>query len=654
MTLIIFWALLAWTISTALWAQPTYTIAQPEGGLVNLPELVRLNTLLGFAYVLNLITAHYRRLGSLTVWFGAGACFASASMLDASPWYSLPQIVLGLLTLGMLKLYDGPARRIETIRPYGNVSPLAKKASGHQAVEYQAVAARHIFADVDGYQALKSSLLEIGSEILQGKSRRNGILLSGKPGNGKTFLTEALAGELGLPFISVNVGNLESRWVGVATERAMQIFDDAEYQAPCLLFIDEIDSVLIDRSKVHRADSEDSKLVNALLTRIVDLRGRRVILVGATNYLDRLDSAAIREGRFDFKIEVPSPDQAASQGLLIRGFKRAGIAVSDEVVDLASRQWAGFSVSRLRAVVDETVAMTKQQKTKRADFALLSAALRSVQGRSGQRLPEQAKTLDALTLSPSMKNTLDGLAKRMCQTEVIDRLGGSLPTGLLFYGPPGTGKTLTAMALAKSSNYAFLATTGQDLVARESLIDELIEKASDLRPCILFIDEADDVLADRAASPYSRAATNKLISAMDGVAGKAPGVMFIAATNHPQMLDPATLRGGRFSEKLRFDLPDRQMLIRFVQDWGSRVRVPRGRTFTVLDVTESMSGLSLADASAILAGTVNAYIERTGGMGSIELTDIHRAKNRLHPEFDDSSRRPAVPNIRPVMTYRSA
>lgn len=172
---------------------------------------------------------------------------------------------------------------------------------------------RFRFAEVAGMQAIKERLLAAGQEVIQGGQSghppRNGILLTGKPGNGKTYLAEALAGELNLPFLTLTYGDVASKWIGDMPARLPVAFQEARARAPCVLFFDEVDSLLSARETANM-DGDSHKAVNIMLTELVDIRGTGVVVVAATNHLDRLDSAAVREGRFDFKIEIPPPRRA--------------------------------------------------------------------------------------------------------------------------------------------------------------------------------------------------------------------------------------------------------------------------------------------------------------------------------------------------------
>lgn len=467
------------------------------------------------------------------------------------------------------------------------------------------------FAAVAGMTDLKSKLMEAASEAIgQGtKQTRNGILLYGEPGNGKTFIVEALAQQLRVPLLTMSVGEVTSQWVGATAVKAMERIAQAKASAPCVLFLDEADSLLEQRnSSGSHADSaaanrDHDQTVNALLTEIVNLRGTGVVLIAATNFIDKLDAAAIREGRFDFKIEVTSPDEPARIGLLTTGLANNArdITVPEDVVLTTAKRWKGFSVKRILAVTEQVPRYCKRTGKQTLVYDDLKAVLREVQGAKAAP-PEGTKNLDELVLIPSQRDKLQALAKRLQRTFELEQAGGSMPTGLLFSGPPGTGKTETARSLAKASGWAFLSTSGNDLINDPSRIDKMWREAMNLRPAIVFIDEADDLLADRAYSG-ARSVTNKFLTVMDGSGGKIPDLLWIAATNHPDAIDSAALRGGRFTEKVEFAPPDVESMTPWIQSWlagkGWHCEV------AAVEIARRLDGQSIANVAAILQQAVN-------------------------------------------------
>jgi transitional endoplasmic reticulum ATPase len=488
------------------------------------------------------------------------------------------------------------------------------------------------FTSIAGNDAIKARLKEASSEIIArsaGAAPRNGILLHGGPGNGKTVLAEALAGEFKVALVSFGYSEVASQWVGEKTARVRQAFAQAIRAQPCVLFIDEIDSFLEARDGRGDGVKEDRDMVNAMLTLMVEIRKHRVILVGATNHMDKLDSAAVREGRFDFKIEITPPDLPARIGLLQKGLREnvPDIPVDEGVVQLVAQRWNGFSVKRILAVTEELRPYVKSNGLTAVRFEDFMGALRQLQGQRGAA-PENVKKLAELLLTPDTRESLDLISGRMADPEHTERHGGTLPTGVLFSGPPGTGKTATCKALAAELGWAFLPATGADLAREPKKLEALYAKAQDLRPAVIFIDEGDELLRSRDFSP-STEATNKLLTLMDGVGDRVRDVVWIAATNHPEQIDSALLRGGRFTEKVRFELPTSDLIGGFVEGWLGKRQVQLEDGLLSSSIAKLLDGLSIANIEAILQAALNRAIARRTTPVLIGVADLEQARRTV-------------------------
>jgi len=306
------------------------------------------------------------------------------------------------------------------------------------------------------------------------------------------------------------------------------------------------------------------------------------------------------------------------------------LSYDQKMIDRAARRFEGFSAKRMEAIAQELSVITRERNISALEPAVVLEALRRIQGRRGM-LPETTLSLDQLVLSAEMRAQLDSLALRMTNIDQIEALGGTVPSGVLFSGPPGTGKTAAVKALAKSSGWAFLSTTGNDLIGNPAKLDEIVKEAKDIRPTIIFIDEADDVLADRTGfGNPTISVTNKLLSVIDGAGGKVPDVVFVAATNHLEAIDPAALRGGRFTEKAVFDLPSASATAMFVALWQIKAG-EMAAGLRAADVVNELAGLAYADLQAILQDAVNLAITRKlgGGCGMIQGPDIVAARRRI-------------------------
>jgi transitional endoplasmic reticulum ATPase len=368
----------------------------------------------------------------------------------------------------------------------------------------------------------------------------------------------------------------------------------------------------------------DRDLTNVMLTEIVRLRGTRIILVAATNSIAALDPASIREGRFDFKVEAPPPCLEARKAILRSSIGEAmGFhAIAAPILANLAARWEGFSAARIASVGRELADMRREGLIGEGSLSFDTAmrAMRRIQGSKGA-VPEKSKSISEMILTEESHGHLHDLVFRLQHAYSLERIGASLPRGVLLYGPPGTGKTQAAIALAKDSGWAFLKTTGAELLSDPSLWDSIIRNAKDIRPAIVFIDEAEDVLALRRM-PGVAPVTNKLLSTLDGAGGKISDVLFLCATNHADLLDPAALRGGRLEEKIAFSVPAPETLASYVR---MRFRVMAGEVFAVSRHTmegavAGLKGHSIADVEAVLQRIIDGAAVRHLREGTAVIT----------------------------------
>lgn len=458
------------------------------------------------------------------------------------------------------------------------------------------------FRDLAGNEELKTKLLDAAKEWNNRgkKDGKNGIFLHGVPGTGKTVFAEALAGELGLKLMKVNVGSMASRFINQTTEQLQDIIDSAVRQAPCVLFLDEVEAIFPDRNRIERGDSEESKVVASFLSSIEKLRAGRVLLIAATNYKDRVDAAAIREGRFDFHIEVAVPDFEARKGLIQNVLTKAGKTVEPAVLDRLATRWGGFNVARIQEAARRAAGFATTNTVGMADFM---RGLRDVQGNK-TGVAEAALGLADLYFDDELKVRLNKLATTFAKSDEIEAKGGSVPKGVIFYGPPGTGKTTMAQALAKESGFAFIATSGKDILSDAKKLDEIRHKASDLRPAIVFIDEADDILGDRRMSGM-KMHTNDLLRTIDGAGEPLHDVVWMLATNDIDGLDEAVIR--RFPTKIELPVPGLATTAKMVRDWASKrtEMIAGGVNGWSNDVAAALEGLAPSVVKNILDAALN-------------------------------------------------
>ncbi|KGH23045.1 hypothetical protein P606_13505 [Comamonas thiooxydans] len=445
-----------------------------------------------------------------------------------------------------------------------------------------------------------NSCKEITADWRSGVMGKNGILLYGDPGNGKTAFGRAIAGSYNLPFFEIKAANITSQWIGETARAIKESFDFVKRNAPCVLMLDEIDSLIGELDKNSNKDQRDIR--NTMLTELVDIRSFDVFVIGATNYFDKLSAAAVREGRFDFKIEVRCPDKEARAAIL----RQALCCDVDEVLlDIVSKRYAGFSVKRLMSIAREAGNYAGSGPLEIAHF---SAALRKLQGSKGNALRD-VPSLNELCFNEDLRAEVDDLAMELTAVDQLLMQRSTPFKGALFVGPAGTGKTAVAKAIAKETNWAFLDIAAPDIIADFDKLEEIYRKAKDLRPCVVFIDEATDLIKDRTISNYA-SHTNKLLTIIDGFGEPIPDVVFMAATNHGEDVDEAVAR--RLYRRIDFDLPNNATRKTLIRRWaGNNQKAMGAITHSIerlVHRTEAMSAANIINwldteyKRAVLAG----------------------------------------------------
>lgn len=486
-------------------------------------------------------------------------------------------------------------------RPYG-AGVEGGAGGGSSALDSAAVAKAILpripvenFASIVGMDDVKRTMSHALSRALEEPEAHNGILLFGPPGNGKTLFVRATCGELHAPMVELSVADLVSPHHGHGPRALSDAFDQA-CRAPgsTVLFLDEIDAVLTDRASRAASQGDAALLTQVFLTKVSEARGRGLVVVGATNFAERLDPAAIREGRFDHRLEIPNPD-AHTRALLLERFAPA---IPPDARAVAVQRLAGFSTARLLAL---TARATEMSPGVFLRWPHLERALRDLQGTTGTSL-DGVPALSELTLNPELGQRLRAVRDMLAQAGELLAAGGAPPSGMLFSGPSGTGKTLAAKALAKELGLAFFPTTGYDLTHDEGAIDRLFRKAAETRPSLVFIDEAEDVLALRQASGNGLQAglSGKMLTWLDGATGKPMDVFVVAATNHPERVDPAFLRPGRLTEHIRFTLPEPEVLAELCARALGALHHPIDPKLTPEIMAASLAGATPAAVDAVL------------------------------------------------------
>jgi transitional endoplasmic reticulum ATPase len=500
----------------------------------------------------------------------------------------------------------------------------------------------HTFRDVGGMEELKQEVRDTVGLVLQHPDNAdrygiewNGILLYGPPGVGKTFFAEAIAGEYGLNFIHVSTGDLVGGIVGQSARNIDKAFEVAAQNLPCLLFFDEFDSVAQRRD--NSPDQESRRTVNQLLTSLEAHRDERDLLVmAATNSIEHLDPAVIRPGRFDRHIRIDLPDAEARREIFRSELDDRPASRAMDLDELVART-EGMTPAAIAKVVDSAALDVFREATSSGRNLELDAQhlLAALDKYGGQDRPTiEHWTWESLILPEAIKAQLQQLQAVIEDPESARSFGVDPPTGLLLAGPPGTGKTTVAKVLAAQARSSFYPISGADVMSKwvgesEANIRRLFERARENRPSIIFIDEIDAIAGRRGGLETHDSHVNQLLAEIDGVTGQR-GVFIIGATNRPDQLDPAMLRGGRLSRTIVLGLPDAEGRLAILRLYTRRMPTVG---VDLEQLARETDGFSPADLKSLCQEAALAAMTRTrateGAASSVTSDDFAEALSRL-------------------------
>lgn len=408
-----------------------------------------------------------------------------------------------------------------------------------------------------------------------------GVLLYGPPGTGKTLLARAVANETEANFYHIAGPEIMGSRYGESEERLRQVFQEASQNAPSIVFIDEIDSIAPKREQV--TGEVERRIVAQLLTLMDGLEPRQnIVVIGATNRRDAIDEALRRPGRFDREIVIGVPDQNGRREVLAIHTRGMPLAEGTDLDEIA-RTTYGFVGADLGALVREAAMdalrrilpninlregipaeVLEKLSVGQNDFL---SAMKRIQPSALREIMIQAPNVrweDVGGLDEAQVKLKEGVELPLRSPQSFKRLGIRPAKGFLLFGPPGTGKTLLAKAVAREAEANFVATKSSDLLSKwygesEQQVSRLFERARQVAPTVIFIDEIDSLAPARGGGLGEPAVTervvNTLLAEMDGLEDM-QGVVVMAATNRPNLLDPALLRPGRFDELVYVPVPD--------------------------------------------------------------------------------------------------
>ncbi len=493
-----------------------------------------------------------------------------------------------------------------------------------------------------------------------------GVLLHGPPGTGKTMLAKAVAGETSSNFISIGGPEIVSKFYGESEGKLREIFKEAEENAPSIIFIDEIDSIAPKRDEVN--GEEERRIVAQLLSLMDGLNSRgKVVVIGATNRPNSIDEALRRPGRFDREIEIGIPDRDGR--LEILQIHTRGMPL-DEDVDLKwladkTHGYAGADISALtkeaamaalRRVLPDVDLEAEEIPREVLNNILVTKddfkdALKDMQPSTMREVlieKPNVKWEDIGALEEAKQELKEAVEWPLKFGKVFDHMNAKPPKGILLYGPPGTGKTLLAKAVATESEANFIAVKGPEFLNKwvgesEKAVRETFRKARQASPCVIFMDEIDSIAPERGTggdSNVTERVISQMLTEMDGLEGL-NNVVVIAATNRPDIMDPALLRPGRFDKSIYIGPPDKESRKSiFGIHTGKR---PMGEDVDLDDLAERTEGCTGADIAAICNEAVMNAVRRLVAGGKmpteeeiaackVEAEDFDKALDKFGPE----------------------
>ncbi|KAG2502092.1 hypothetical protein HYH03_000584 [Edaphochlamys debaryana] len=450
-----------------------------------------------------------------------------------------------------------------------------------------------------------------------------GILLYGPPGSGKTLIARAVANETGAFFVVVNGPEIMSKLAGESESNLRKVFQEAEKNAPSIIFIDEVDSIAPKRDKTQ--GEVERRIVSQLLTLMDGLKSRaHVIVIAATNRPNSIDAALRRFGRFDREIDIGVPDETGR--LEVMRIHTKNMKLDEDVnLEAISRDTHGYVGADLAALCTEAALQCIREKMDVIDLedeqidaeVLNSMAVTQDHFKTALGMSNPSALRETVVEVPNVSwdaiGGLEGVKRELQELiqypvehpEKFEKFGMSPSKGVLFYGPPGCGKTLLAKAIANECQANFISVKGPELLTMwfgesEANVREIFDKARGSAPCVLFFDELDSIAVQRGSSAGDAGGAadrvlNQLLTEMDGMNSKKT-VFIIGATNRPDIIDPALLRPGRLDQLIYIPLPDEKSRLQIFKaclrkspiapdvDYDTLVKFTHG--FSGADITE--------------------------------------------------------------------
>ncbi len=475
-----------------------------------------------------------------------------------------------------------------------------------------------------------------------------GVLLYGPPGTGKTLLARAIANETSSSFFEISGPEITSRYYGESEGKLRDIFEEAKNSSPSIIFIDEIDSIVPKREE--SGGDVERRIVAQLLSLMDGINNRGdVVVIGATNRPNSIDEALRRGGRFDREIEIGIPDKKSR--LEILHIHTRGMPLNEDVdIEMLANRTYGFVGADLETLTKEAALYSLRRFlpniTLNSDFSKFDINTLSILNVSMSDF-EQALTdvspsalREVIIEKPNIRwNDIGGLTQikdilkeviewPMKHEKLYNHLHLKPASGVLLYGPPGTGKTMLAKAVANEAEANFISIKGPELLSKwigesEKGVREIFRKARAATPCIIFFDEMDSIASsrDEKSSEVIKRIVSQLLTEIDGLV-EMTGVTVLAATNRPDLIDPALLRPGRFDKVIFVGNPDQSSRKAILDVYLKEIDVNIDSQL----IAENTEGYSGAELSALISNAKSMAIREFIADNEENYVDIAKLK----------------------------
>ena len=484
-----------------------------------------------------------------------------------------------------------------------------------------------------------------------------GVLLHGPPGCGKTLLARAVANESEANFFSINGPEIMSKFYGESEARLREIFQQAEKNAPAIIFIDELDSLAPKREEV--TGEVERRVVAQLLALLDGLTSRgNVIVIGATNRPNALDPALRRPGRFDREIEIGIPDKHGRYEVTqvhTRGMHLAEDVDLKKLADMAhgytgadvaalSREAGMKALRRYLPEIDLEQERIPPSVLERMEVTMddFMNAFREITPTAMREVAIEVPTVhwDEVGGLDVVKQELrESVEWPLKNAEVFGRMGIMPPKGILLFGPPGCGKTLLARAVATESEANFIAIKGPEVFSKwvgesEKAIREVFRKARMSAPSIVFFDEIDSLVPRRGSGYGDSGVTDRVISQLlteiDGITAL-QDVVVITATNRPDMVDPAVLRPGRFDRLIYVPEPGEEGRLKILKIHTNSM--PLVKDVNLQELAQLTKGYSGADIQSLCREAALYALRKDMNAKEVANADFQEALKRIGPSI---------------------